>query len=341
MANKNKLREILGALNAANPDVAQASADFSNALSGIAQQFNKQLSTNATTLEEARSKYKSLSSLIASIQQGLADFKDKVSATEEELGKQLDAKFAELKELDDHYRSLNKKRYDEIVSEIATIQKQLDEVSQRKIEFPDYQTPLDDLEKRLNAAIRKVEKSIPEIPEDDDSALQAQIDELQKTYLEVKDRLNQLAQRGGGSINRQIYIGGADALSKYSDINLKAGSNVTLSYANNNTTKQVDITITSAGGSGSTRSINSISTDTSAGATGGTDYVYLCTGTLTLTLPTAVGNTNLYTVKNVGTGVITVATTSAQTIDGNSSITMATQFTAVDLISDSQNWAIT
>lgn len=168
---------------------------------------------------------------------------------------------------------------------------------------------------------------------------------------EVKDGLGKLRTElvgmlnkyGGGSMNRQMFIGGVDPLTKYTDVNFKAGSNVTLTYANNNATKKVDITITSSGGGGggTVRSINSISGDTSAGATSGTDYVYLCSGTLTLTLPDAAANTNLYTVKNVGSGIITIATTSSQTIDGTTTITMPVQYTAVDLISDTANWNVT
>lgn len=92
-------------------------------------------------------------------------------------------------------------------------------------------------------------------------------------------------------------------------------------------------------GSGIVRSINSISTPTTAAATAGTDYVYLVTGTTTVTLPTAIGNTNLYTIKNGGTAVVTVATTSAQTIDGNSTQIINTPY-AFDFISDGSNWRI-
>lgn len=157
------------------------------------------------------------------------------------------------------------------------------------------------------------------------------------------DLLTRLSKIGGGSANRQFFVGGADPLTKYTDINLKAGANVTLTYANNNTTKKAEITIAAVGGGGggTVRSINSISASTSAGSTAGTDYVYLCSGTLTLTLPDATANTNLYTVKNVGTGVVTIDTTSSQTIDGSLTIVMPVQYTAVDLISDTANWNVT
>ena len=87
----------------------------------------------------------------------------------------------------------------------------------------------------------------------------------------------------------------------------------------------------------SLRSVNSISTNTSAWSTAWTDYVYLCTATLILTLPTAVGNTNRYTIKNIS-GTTTINTTSAQTIDGSASATLSVSNTSLDLISDGANW---
>lgn len=92
---------------------------------------------------------------------------------------------------------------------------------------------------------------------------------------------------------------------------------------------------------GITRSINTISSPTTAGAALLTDYIYKVTGATTLTLPTAVGNTNLYTVKNAGTNAVSIATTSGQTIDGRAS-PLILQFanSSVDLISDNANWRI-
>lgn len=94
------------------------------------------------------------------------------------------------------------------------------------------------------------------------------------------------------------------------------------------------------GGGGISRTISAVSTNTSAGATANTDYVYLCSETMTITLPTAAGNTNRYTIKNVGAGVITIATTSSQTIDG--ALTAEIHFinNSVDLIPTGSNWKI-
>lgn len=91
---------------------------------------------------------------------------------------------------------------------------------------------------------------------------------------------------------------------------------------------------------GGNRIITSISINTAAAAAAKTDYIYICSAALTLTLPTAVGNTNMYTVKRSGTGNVTIATTASQTIDGTASLVLDTQWMSLDLISDNTNWVI-
>jgi hypothetical protein len=94
-------------------------------------------------------------------------------------------------------------------------------------------------------------------------------------------------------------------------------------------------------GSGINRSVNPVSTNTNAGSGANVDYVYLVSGTTTITLPTAVGNTNRYTIKRSGTGVVSIATTSSQTIDGSASpININVQYVSIDIISNGTDWEI-
>jgi hypothetical protein len=71
-----------------------------------------------------------------------------------------------------------------------------------------------------------------------------------------------------------------------------------------------------------------------------TDEIINCTsGTFTVTLPTAVGVTGQsYTIKNSGAGVITIATTSSQTIDGVTTATLSVQYESRTVVSDGANW---
>ncbi len=66
----------------------------------------------------------------------------------------------------------------------------------------------------------------------------------------LKDKLEKLRitllSHGGGSMNQKISINGTVISTRYADINLK-GSGITYTAANNDTTKQVDLTLTSSG----------------------------------------------------------------------------------------------
>ena len=98
--------------------------------------------------------------------------------------------------------------------------------------------------------------------------------------------------------------------------------------------------IASTGGSGITRSVNVISINTSAGSTALVDYEYIVSGLTTLTLPTAIGNTNRYTVTRSGVSTVTVATTASQTIIGSASVTLTIQYQCLEFVSDGANWII-
>jgi hypothetical protein len=149
-----------------------------------------------------------------------------------------------------------------------------------------------------------------------------------------------------GSANYVMKTDGAGALewspfvrtvNGYSGgVTFLAGSNITLTPS----AAGITIAATSGGGGGISRSINSISTDTSAGSSASTDYVYICTAGLTLTLPTAASNTNRYSVKNNTASVVRIYTTSSQTIDGITFFNLNRQYQALDLMSDGSNWSI-
>lgn len=70
-----------------------------------------------------------------------------------------------------------------------------------------------------------------------------------------------------------------------------------------------------------------------------TDDTIECTAnTFTITLPTSVGASGkIYTIKNSGTGVITVDTTSSQTIDGDTTILLV-QGNSLTVQSNNANW---
>jgi hypothetical protein len=88
------------------------------------------------------------------------------------------------------------------------------------------------------------------------------------------------------------------------------------------------------------RSVIIASTAPSLGVAANTDYVYVCTTGMAITMPTAAGNTSMYTIKRTGPGDITLTTMASQTIDGATSFVLNVQWMSIDLVSDGTNWVI-
>ena len=97
------------------------------------------------------------------------------------------------------------------------------------------------------------------------------------------------------------------------------------------------------GGGGITRIITSVAINTTIAAATLTDYVYFTSGTITLTLPTAIGNTNRYTIVHTDTSTLTIAAPGGQTIafypaTPAITATITAQGTVVELYSNNANW---
>lgn len=143
---------------------------------------------------------------------------------------------------------------------------------------------------------------------------------------------NPQGQSVGGNNPLKIQGAGTDLGAYITALNFS--TNLTATYSGDGL-----VTVTGlAGGSGITRSVSSVAINTNAGSTALTDYVYFTTATLTLTLPTAVGNTNRYTVKCVS-GTLTIDGAGAETIDGTATISVQVE-DSVDLISNGTEFKV-
>jgi hypothetical protein len=114
---------------------------------------------------------------------------------------------------------------------------------------------------------------------------------------------------------------------------IAAGSHVGISWSYDDAGNALSATVSG----GITRTIATVSTNTTAGVGG--DFFYFVTGTTTLSLPAAAGNTGVYTVKNIGGGTVTVDTVGSETIDGAASQSFSYP-DALTLVSDGTNWWI-
>lgn len=351
MANKAKLREILAILSPDGTDADFKAFDegVDKLKSGLKQKIQ------AKTLEDVNGQ-------LSRFKKGL-DFEPLLTAIKD-IDKNFDTRIKEvaaaLAQEVSRFDELAKTERDETSSKVAegagTIEALKSELAtlreQKDKEMEDLKTALQgipDLRMITDTSFEEMRARLAalEVPEEEAPDL---ISPIKKQIDDVRSELiSKMSARHGDHANRNIAIGGnTSVLSRYTDINLKAGANVTLTYAYNDVTKYTDVTLAATGGGGGgsvtgiIRSVNNIAVSTAAGNTAGTDYVYLASGTLNVTLPTSIGNLNMYTVKNVGAGTVTILPTGAETIEGAANITMPVQFTSVDLISNnSGNWNIT
>lgn len=88
-------------------------------------------------------------------------------------------------------------------------------------------------------------------------------------------------------------------------------------------------------------SVIGVAVSSTLGNTLNQSYKILVGAGVNLTMPTAIGNKSLYTIKNNATSSVLVSATGGQTIDGDPTILLNTQYTSVDLISNSSIWSIT
>ncbi len=156
---------------------------------------------------------------------------------------------------------------------------------------------------------------------------------------ETNKRVNIGIQGGGG--------GGGSTISLYVNsvlngsqtvLNLKQGANITVSDNGSGT-----VTIAASAGSvvaGITRVASIITASQTAASASLTDYVYIANAGLQVTLPTAIGNLNLYTIKNTAASSVLIGVTAGQTIDGSSSALLPVQYQSLDLISNGSVWSV-
>jgi len=89
-----------------------------------------------------------------------------------------------------------------------------------------------------------------------------------------------------------------------------------------------------------TTSVVSVTGTSTLSAVGARVYVVLLGSGAVPTLPTAVGNTSIYHLKNVHTAPISVALTSSQTIDGGTGSLTILPKQSFSIVSDNSNWWI-
>jgi len=350
MPKRTILQRMLNKLDGTNERTASAIRDFEGGVKNLRERLQQEIS--ASTLEEVNLKMNKLRKSVdlEPIQSAVQSLHTNFNESVKSLLGDIETKSTELKTLTLKGDGALTARADQLMDELENLRSGLDTlVSSNRSELNLINNELGrilessksfatktELGQISNAGIQMV-KVVEQVKNDEMKGMGQSILSLR----ELISRVN----RGGGNMNRQITVANVDPLTKYTDINFVAGNNMVISTSVNETTKRVNFTFTSSGGGGSvvgtSRQIQTTTISSTIAGLSGIDQVTLANGGLAITLPTAVGDSQLYTIKNVGNSSVAILTTGGETIDNQPNIIMPVQYTSVDLISDSLNWNIT
>lgn len=127
--------------------------------------------------------------------------------------------------------------FSNLESEIANLKKQLS-----KNVIPSFAKQIKETEAKLAEMIRTSKVLDDLSDEKEKEATQSQFAAFEQR---IKDLKIQFQKRGGGSMPFKVSINGTILSTRYADINFK-GQGVTYTTSDNNTTKQVDLTLTAS-----------------------------------------------------------------------------------------------
>ena len=348
MTNKLKLQKVLAAMSNHNSGLGAAFKSVEAEMERVADLIRQE--AEIRTVEDSKKRIAELklevASAVGSLIQAFENLKGALGANEIELTKTLNIKLDALRGAMSEFRTAQNDRFKVVANDIGVLRADIKDIGDRKVKIPDFAKDISKLELELGNLIRNLKDDSEDQLKGQSKDLKKQIDNLEEDFKKLRSSMSNLASnRGhGGQANRNILVSNnPSTLSQYTDLNIKAGANITLSYTSNNNLKTTDLTIAATGGVGSgiTRNIATVSTSQVLAAVASTDYVVIASAGVGVTLPTAVGNSNLYTIKNVAASSVMVLADGVETIDGSANIILNTQFTSIDLISDNSNWQIT
>lgn len=341
MSNKEKLKKILAGITYSDSGVKGAFKLVEKEMQKVADKLRE--NAEMKTVEMTKKRITEIKEQIQSIFDYISKLKEDLKKSESDLTGSLNQKLDALKLRMVEYRSASLERLGILSAEMDGLKEDIREISQKKVEIPNFENQILKTESQLGELIIGLREETGDKVEGILTETRKAVGDLEEEIKKMRrDTMTAMASRGGGNMNRNILVGGnPSTLGRYTDLNILAGANVTLTYTNNDNLKTTNLTIGAAAGSGVTRNISTVIVSSVIAAAASTDYVIVANAGIQLTLPTAVGNTNLVTVKNVGTSSVLIATTGGQTIDGDTTIIMPLRYTAVDLISDDANWNVT
>jgi hypothetical protein len=260
--NKNKVQKILDRLSSFDEQTSKSLTSFEKEVDLLSKKVKEEVTLK--TLDSVNAEISKLRKLfdLSPVLSSVKEMKKEFGKMGSEMGEEMASQYTEvcdkidstLQKIDSANEKLSSlsKFFSTIESRISSIE---GSNSVKNIE-----KKVDDITSRISGDHESFVKDITSIKktsstfkkEIDDKIIKTSKDseEAKKLIEEFRlDILNKIANIGGGSMNRQILIGGVNYLTRYTDLNFIAGAGITITAANDDTNRRVNLTIISSGSS--------------------------------------------------------------------------------------------
>ena len=174
---------------------------------------------------------------VTEIKEQIQSLFEYITNLKKDLKKSEDEKMSQLKSMMAEYRIASLERLGTLSAEMDDVKKDIQEISQRKVEIPNFESQIKKFENELKKVTSK----------SDLNDTKKKVSELEEEIKKLRrDTMSAMAR--GGNMNRNILVGSnPSTLGRYTDLNILAGTNVTLSHTNNDNLKTTDLTIAATG----------------------------------------------------------------------------------------------
>lgn len=277
---KTKLKKIFGKINTFEDDTRDTFLSFDKEVANFSVALKEAVSVK--TLDQASRSFRELQTRFKNLDGAIENLKASLTEREEKMSTYLEERVGEIINLLSSSKHSVDEKLTMFASELSVIQLELETLNNFRSVEPVLRQEIKDtgdkLEEKLRDFIAKIKSEVDKVEKVDLTEIK---DELKKVATLEKDleklRTDLISRMGqGGNANRQIKVGGTDVLTRYTDINLVAGTNVTLTAATDDTNKRTNITIASSGGGAFTEiAISGTINDSNTAFTAASEPTYL------------------------------------------------------------------
>lgn len=269
MTNRDKLKTALVGLSNHNSGLGEAFKSVENEMKRVAEKIRQEaeIRTVEGTKKEMKALRQDIESAFSALIESFDKLKSELGQNEQNLNKTLTLRLDSLRTMLVESKTSYGGKYNILSGEIENIKNDIKDLSGRKIQIPDFSKQINKLESDFEKEILRVESNFEK---EDTTIFQNQIDRLTKDLSEIRTRTLSALSHGGQANRNMLVNGNSSTLSRYTDLNIKAGANVTLSYTNNDNLKTTDLTIASGAGS----SINFADSEIPGGAVNGVNVTF-------------------------------------------------------------------